>query len=250
MVGVKHQRLSRAAEHTHVHTTHAVHLHHILHTAGFLGYGDHGSHAGVLHLLHLDIQLVIVKGLFKQLSQFLGSLLELLVILFDLFLERSVQVRVNAQELKPFLFLLHMADEWIVNGSGHDDSVNALLPEHVDILALLLFIGHIEHRILMLFLVLIQAVLQGEVFAFQILIKDIIPHFLRELFILDITEFDEWRNIVPVLLIVFTVRLAHAGKLVSHLLGDIVRNLLYKTIVLQRASGNIKRQVRAVDDTL
>ena len=102
----------------------------------------------------------------------------------------------------------------------------------------------------MLFLVLIQAVLKGKVFALQILIKDIIPHFLRELFILDITELDEWRYIIPVLLIVLTVRLAHAGKLVSHLLGNVIRYLLYKTIVLQRASGYVKGQVRTVDDAL
>ena len=44
--------------------------------------------------------------------------------------------------------------------------------------------------------------------------------------------------------------LAHAGQLVRYLLGNIIGNLLYKAIVLQRASGYVQRQIRTVNDAL
>ena len=108
MVGIEHQSLSRTPEHAHIHTAHAVHLHHILHTSCVLGYGNHGSHSRILHLLNLDVQLVIVQGFFEVFRQLLGCFLELLIVFLYFFLERRVKVRINAQELKAFLLLLHM----------------------------------------------------------------------------------------------------------------------------------------------
>ena len=55
-------------------------------------------------------------------------------------------------------------------------------------------------------------------------------------------------DVVPVFLIVLTVCLEHTGQLVCYLLGNVVCYFIYKSVVLQRASGNIQRQVRTVDD--
>ena len=57
-------------------------------------------------------------------------------------------------------------------------------------------------------------------------------------------------DIIPVFFIVFSVCLAHAGQFISHLLADIIRDFLYKSVILQRTSGYVQRQIRAVDDTL
>ena len=102
----------------------------------------------------------------------------------------------------------------------------------------------------MLFLVLIQTVLKSQVFAFQVLVQDKVSHLLSKLLILDIAELDEGRNVVPVFLIIFPVCLAHTGKLVCYLLRDVIRYLLHEAIILQGASGYVKRQIRAVDNAL
>ena len=143
-----------------------------------------------------------------------------------------------------------MGNEWAVNGGRHDDCVDSLFLKHVDVLALFLFIGHIENSILMLFLVLIQTVLKSQVFAFQVLVQDEIAHLFSKLLILDIAELDKGRNVIPVFLIIFPVCLTHAGQLVRHLLRDVIRYLLYKAVILKGASGHVKRQVRTVDNTL
>src|SRR5699024_10360496 len=57
-------------------------------------------------------------------------------------------------------------------------------------------------------------------------------------------------DIIPVFFISFTVSLAHYCQLVRYLLGNILRYLLYKSIILQRASGHVQRQIRTVDDAL
>ena len=102
----------------------------------------------------------------------------------------------------------------------------------------------------MLFLVLIQAVLKGQVFALQVLVQDEISHLFGKLLILDISELDKGCNVVPIFLIIFPVCLAHARQLVRYLLCDVIGYLLHKSIILQSASGHVKRQIRTVDDTL
>ena len=57
------------------------------------------------------------------------------------------------------MLLLYMADKWIINSGRHDHCVNAFFLKHVDILALLFFVGYIENGIFMFFLVLFQAVI-------------------------------------------------------------------------------------------
>ena len=84
----------------------------------------------------------------------------------------------------------------------------------------------------------------------QILVDHGVLHLLAELLILEASELDERADIVPVFLVVLTVCLEHSGQLVSDLLGNIVRHFIYKTIVLQRASGYVQRQIRTVNDTL
>ena len=148
------------------------------------------------------------------------------------------------------MLLLHVADKGAVDVVGKQHRVDSLLTEQVDILALLLLVGHVENRVLVLLLILLQTVRKGQILAVQILEQDIISHLLCKFLILNIPEFDERCNIIPIFFIIFTVRLAHAGQLVRHLLGDIVGNLLHKAVVLQRASGHVKRQIRAVDHTL
>ena len=78
-----------------------------------------------------------------------------------------------------------MGDERGIDGIGKDHRIQAGLLEHVDILALLLFIGHIEHLVFMaLFFIGIQAVLQGQIFAVQVFKDDIIVHLFCKLLIL------------------------------------------------------------------
>ena len=90
---------------------------------------------------------------------------------------------------------------------------------------------------------------ESEVFAVQIFHQGVIQDFFAEFRLFDAAVFDEGADIVPVFLVVLTVGLAHTGELVCHFLGDIIGNLLHETVVLQSASGNVQRQIRAVDDT-
>ena len=66
VVGVQHQGL-RYREHICAAAVHAVHLHHIGHSAALLGNGDHGGHRLILKLLYLHFQLIVSKGLLKDL---------------------------------------------------------------------------------------------------------------------------------------------------------------------------------------
>ena len=192
---------------------------------------------------------------------------------------------------------------------GQDDGIHFVVPEHLDILSLLLFVSDIVDNLFcgisffrgmpffhiflrgiltvltgiigyhfgfyllavfvygaaafLCFFRLIRAVIlltvkrlhfqalrQSQILAVQVLEQDIVIHTLAELVVLQAAELDEGADIIPVFLVFFLLRLAHAGKLVRHLLGDIFGNLLHKAVILQRASGHIQRQVRAVDDTL
>ena len=98
-------------------------------------------------------------------------------------------------------------------------------------------------------LVDLQTLGQRHVLAVQILEKDIVGHLLAELVVLQAAELDEGTDIIPVFLVLFLLGLAHAGQLIRHLLCDVLADLLDKTVVLQRASGHVERQVRAVDHT-
>ena len=171
--------------------------------------------------------------------------------------------------------------------------VQLLLPEHIDILALLYLVGdivkngflrlfgflripvglNIIRRLfclacvacifgcvivscrlavcsrLVLLLILLNTVFQRQILVVNIFEQYIIHHLVGEFAVFDAAEFDKGTDIIPIFLIRFTVRLAHAAQLVRHLLADVIGNLFHKAVVLQRASGNVQRQVWTVDHT-
>ena len=131
---------------------------------------------------------------------------------------------------------------------GQDNRIHAFFLKHVDVLALLLLIRHIKYRVGMLFLILIDALRQGQILALQVLKDNIILHLFLEFLILDAAELNERINVIPVFFVGFPVGLAHAGQLICHLLGNVIGNLLYKTVILQSGTGYIQRKIRAVDD--
>jgi len=84
----------------------------------------------------------------------------------------------------------------------------------------------------------------------QVLKEDGVLHLVAEFLVLQASELDERADAVPVFLIVFSLGLAHTGQLVCHLLGNIIRDLINKSVILQCASGHVQRQIRAVDHAL
>ena len=74
-------------------------------------------------------------------------------------------------------------------------------------------------------------------------------HAVIEFFILQAAELDEGRDVVPIFFIGFPVVFKDLMQLVRYLLGDVLGNLLDLSVVLQKASGNVQRHIRAVDDT-
>ena len=149
----------------------------------------------------------------------------------------------------------------------------SLTLEQVDVLALLHFIGNIVDRRLNLFyFVLIAAIsilffllviwlnylsavffytiFQRQIFVINILKEDCILHLIAEFLVFEASEFDKRADAVPVFLIIFSLCLTHSGQLIRHFLGDIVRYLIDKSVILQCASGYVQRKVRAVDDSL
>ena len=84
----------------------------------------------------------------------------------------------------------------------------------------------------------------------QVFEQDRILHLVTELLILQAAKLDEWADAVPVFLVVFSLGLAHTGQLVCNLLGNLICNLIHESIILQRTSGYVQRQIRAVDNTL
>ena len=174
-----------------------------------------------------------------------------------------------------------MGDESIVDVVLQDDSIHAGFTEHVDILALLNLVGDVVDGRLFRLLVFVgglilflfsgsgvfrfglclggislcsffflHKILDGQVFAIEILVQDGVCHLFAKFAVLDTAKFDERADIIPVFFIILAVGLAHAGELVCDLLCDVVGDFLYKAVVLQGASGYVQRQIRAVDDTL
>ena len=89
-----------------------------------------------------------------------------------------------------------------------------------------------------------------QIFAVQILEQNVICHLFAEFVILQTAKLDEGTDIIPVLVILFLLGLAHTSQFIGNLLGNIIGDLLYKAVILQCASGYIQRQVRTVDHTL
>ena len=289
MAGIQNQGLSLTAEGTHVHTGHGIHLHHILHTSALFGQSDHGRDLLVLQLLYLDSDLVVLQSLLHQLADALCLLFHLFFsLLGSLGLQGIGHIRIDTLELDSLILLLQLGDEGLIDIVGQDHSIHLGSLEHINILALLLFIRYIVDDLLLLlfpgilpgslifrfipydlsfylvavliysiflilFLVLrldLQTLGQSQIFAVQILEEDIIIHLLTELVILQAAELDEGTDVIPVFVVLFLIRLAHTGQLVRYLLGNVLGDLLDKSIILQCTSGYVQRQIRAVDDTL
>ena len=256
MVGVQRQ-CDLAAKHGCIHACHAVHSHHLLHTAALLGQGDHGSHLVVFQFLHFHVQLVIFHNFAECLHKSVRCLLESLFVLFFYFLFCIVRnVRVNALELQVRVSLLKLGDERRVDVVVQDHRILPLVFKHVNVLALLLLVRYIVDGGLGLFLLLLallwllffllgvdeltavclHALFQRHVFVIQVLEEDIVHHLVAEFLVLQAAELDERADVIPVFLVVLLVSLAHAAQLVGNLLGNVVCDLVNKSIVLQRAS--------------
>ena len=114
----------------------------------------HGGDILIFQLLYLDFQLIFAQSLAEELSQCIGFLFQL--VCGNLFLEIVRYVGIDSLEMNVFfLFLtLDMGDKSGIDVVFQDNGVHALLPEHVDVLALLDLIGHMVDRGLRFLLVL------------------------------------------------------------------------------------------------
>ena len=151
MVGIQDQGLALAAESTHIHAGHGVHLHHILHTSALFGQRDHRRDLLVLQLLYLDRDLVILQSLLHQLADTLSLLFHLFFsLLGSLGLQGIGHIRIDTLELDSLVLLLQLGDEGLIDIVGQDHSIHLGSLEHIDVLALLLFIRYIVDDLLLL----------------------------------------------------------------------------------------------------
>ena len=89
--------------------------------------------------------------------------------------------------------------------------------------------------------------LQGEILALNILQEGKTDSALVELLIGQHTKLDKELDIIPFLLEVLLVVLVHLCQFVSHLFGDVTRDLLDVIIRLQVRTADIQRYIRRVD---
>ena len=143
-----------------------------------------------------------------------------------------------------------MCDERSINIVFQNHSIHAFCLEHIDVLALLNLICHIEDSNFFFFLfffaffstlsiftgffnnslalcffrflILLDAVFQSQIFSIQVFKENVIIHLICELGIFDAAEFDKWIDIIPVFLIIFTGSLAHSGQFIGYFLADVV----------------------------
>ena len=289
MIAVEHQCLA-ASEHIIIirHAVHSVHLHHILHSSCFFRKCNNWRYIFVLKTFYLYFKLFFIKNLLEELWKLLSLLLKLLRICFRAF-EIIWKLWVDSAEGNLVIFLLKLRNIRCINLVCKNECIDTLCLKQIDILNLLFFICYIEYGILLFFLVLrsfcvsrfcsiicsctvsihylyiiclcIFAICWNllrsfnifrkcNILALKILVNHEILHLIAELCILETTIFNKRRNVLPVLLIVLAFNLVHADKLVCNLLCNVLRNLLYKTIVLECTSWYVKRKVRTVDNTL
>ena len=138
---------------------------------------------------------------------------------------------------------------------AEDYCIHALFLKHIDVLALLDLIGYIvDDRLVFFFLlcvliicfvvlclgirifygstICLDTVFQCQILVIQILEQNRVFHLVTELFIFQASELDERTDVIPVFLIVFSLCLAHSGKLVCNLLGNVFRDLIHKSVIL------------------
>ena len=129
---------------------------------------------------------------------------------------------------------------------GQYCSGQSIFFKHRDVLCLQIFIGYIINLVAFCFWIFFQ----GLVLSIDGLEQQNILHTVIEFLIFQAAKLDKCRNIIPVFFIAWTVIFKDLMQLVRNLLGDVLGNLLYFAVILQKASGNIKRHVRTIDNTL
>ena len=116
---------------------------------------------------------------------------------------------------------------------GQNNRIDILTLKEIDIASLLFFIRHIKDAIREALFIFFEAIFQRQIFLFEILKEHCVLDLLLKLLILEATVLDKGRNIIPILLIVLTIRLAHTGQFFRNLLRDIGADLLDKAVILQ-----------------
>ncbi len=285
MLCIQNEGLSLIPEHAKIRTAHGIHLHHILHSAALLVYLQKGRNILLLQILENNLQLVIAKSLADGLLKLLALLFQsLCILLAGASLQNLIHTRIDPCKVDALVLHLQLLDERRINVGIQDEGLQLMVAEHTDVLSLLLLVRHIINcallllffRSLVFFLFLVdnlgfhlvavlihcrsllvriglihlQCLRQSQILAVKILEENVIRHLLAELVILEAAILDERTDIIPVLVIVVLIGLAHSGKLVGNLFRDVIRDFLRKAIVLQCASRNVQRKIRAVNDTL
>jgi len=121
--------------------------------------------------------------------------------------------------------------------------------QDLNILGLLNLIGNVVNLIFKLSKMQIKVFLECHIAAGSGLIKHGVSQLFLKLRILKGAVFDEWVQIIPEAFQSESLSIEQTVKLIGNFFGDVLRNLLNITIVLQEAAGNIQRKIRAVDDT-
>ena len=125
-----------------------------------------------------------------------------------------------------------MSDKCCINLVCQVDGINFLFFKHVNILRLCYLICDIENIVFIFFFTSFKIIWKCNIFALHVLEDDVIFHLIVKFLVTDAAKLNEWADVIPVFFIVFTIGLAHAGKLFRHFLSDVVRNFLNKTVIL------------------
>ena len=139
-----------------------------------------------------------------------------------------------------------MRDKSCINIVRKNNCIFSCFSEHIDVLALLYRICHIENRCLfrlflfcillilsifflcivrlscIFFLILLDTVFQCQIFIVNIFKQNVVMQFFRELAVFNASKFNEWTDIIPVFLIRLTICLAHSCQFIRNFLGDIL----------------------------
>ena len=137
----------------------------------------------------------------------------------------------------------------------HQKHIIPFVLRRLDESVLLVSVGCIEVNDLLVLVGLIlgdglAVVLQREILAVRVLEQGELQSPLAELLVGEHAIFNEQFEVVPLFLPSVTLVLEYLLQSVGHLLGDVGRDLLDILVGLQVASGDVKRNVRRVDDTV
>ena len=239
-------------EHQAVHVRHlAIEAHaglescHLLHAAHVFGLGDDhrlvvGRHGG-----KADHELSFLDGRYLGVEQRLGHFLllgrELRLVVILLADEVVEHVAVDAHKAHLFLLLFQHPHKGHVELAVHQQHVIALVGSRLDVGILCLLVGSIQADEVALLVGLLAldelaVVLNLEVLAVAVLEQGELEARLTELLVAQHAVLDEDLDVVPLLLELVGLVLGDFLEAGSHLLGDVVRNLFYRTVALQVAA--------------